>query len=78
MGTNDGLPFHVGNPQYFISLWCLMKPVLCKINEYAIVGGSDISLCADMIFMAEDAKIKYAIKRWACHTTVMWVYRLGK
>ena len=40
------------NTQYFMSLWRAMKPVLCKIHGYAVAGGSDIALCADMTFMA--------------------------
>ena len=66
------------NTQYFMSLWRAMKPVLCKIHGYAVAGGSDIALCADMIFMAEDAEIGYMPARvWGSPTTAMWVYRLG-
>ena len=50
------------NTQYFMSLWRAMKLVLCKIHGYAVAGGSDIALCADMIFMAEDAEIGYICK----------------
>ncbi|MGI9464301.1 MAG: crotonase/enoyl-CoA hydratase family protein, partial [Aestuariivirgaceae bacterium] len=49
-----------------------------KVHGYAVAGGSDIALCADMIVMAEDAKIGYMPARvWGCPTTAMWVYRLG-
>ena len=66
------------NTQYFMSLWRAMKPVLCKIHGYAVAGGSDIALCADMTFMAEDAEIGYMPARvWGSPTTAMWVYRLG-
>ena len=45
---------------------------------YAVAGGSDIALCADIVIMAEDAKIGYMPARvWGCPTTAMWVYRLG-
>ena len=61
-----------------MSLWRVMKPVICKIHEYAGAGGSDLALCADMIFMAEDAEIGYIPARvWGSSTTAMWVYRLG-
>ena len=37
-----------------------------------------MALCADLIFMAEDARIGYPPSRiWGTPTTCMWVYRLG-
>ena len=62
----------------FCSLWRSYKPVICKVHGYAVAGGSDIALCADIVIMAEDAKIGYPPARvWGCPTTAMWVYRLG-
>jgi enoyl-CoA hydratase len=62
----------------FFSLWRSFKPVLCKVHGYAVAGGSDIALCADLVVMAEDARIGYMPARvWGCPTTAMWVYRLG-
>lgn len=64
--------------EHFMSLWRSYKPVICKIHGYAVAGGSDIALCADIILMAEDAQIGYPPARlWGCPTTMMWVYRLG-
>ena len=64
--------------QCFMSLCRSMKPFLCKINRYAFAVRSDIALCADMTFMAEDAEIGYMPARvWGSPTTAMWVYRLG-
>jgi enoyl-CoA hydratase len=52
--------------------------VICKVHGYAVAGGSDIALCADLVVMAEDARIGYPPARvWGCPTTAMWVYRLG-
>jgi len=66
------------NTEHFMSLWRSHKPVICKLHGHAVAGGSDIALCADMIVMAEDAKIGYMPARvWGCPTTAMWVYRLG-
>lgn len=66
------------NTQAFMSLWRAAKPVLCKVHGYAVAGGSDIALCADLTIMAEDAQIGYMPARvWGCPTTAMWVYRLG-
>lgn len=66
------------NTQHFMSLWRAMKPVICKIHGYAVAGGSDIALCADMTIMADDAEIGYMPARvWGTPTTAMWVQRLG-
>ncbi len=70
--------FMWANTQHFMSLWHSMKPVICKVHGFAVAGGSDIALCADMTIMAEDAQIGYMPARvWGCPTTAMWVYRLG-
>ncbi|MCE8544731.1 crotonase/enoyl-CoA hydratase family protein [Ruegeria pomeroyi] len=70
--------FMWANTQHFMSLWRAVKPVLCKVHGFAVAGGSDIALCADMTVMAEDAQIGYMPSRvWGCPTTAMWVYRLG-
>ncbi len=62
----------------FFSIWRSYKPVICKVHGYAVAGGSDIALCADIVLMAEDARIGYMPARvWGCPTTAMWVYRLG-
>jgi enoyl-CoA hydratase len=62
----------------FFSIWRSYKPVICKVHGHAVAGGSDIALCADIVVMAEDAKIGYMPARvWGCPTTAMWVYRLG-
>src|SRR5512145_544506 len=62
----------------FFSIWRSYKPVICRVQGYAVAGGSDIALCADVVVMAEDARIGYMPARvWGCPTTAMWVYRLG-
>ena len=66
------------NTQAFMSLFRAMRPVICKVHGFAVAGGSDIALCADMIVMGDDAKIGYMPTRvWGCPTTAMWVHRLG-
>lgn len=66
------------NTRCFMSLWRSLKPVICKVHGHAVAGGSDIALCCDLIFMAEDAKIGYPPARvWGTPTTAMWVYRVG-
>lgn len=70
--------FMWANTQHFMSLWRAIKPVICKVHGFAVAGGSDIALCADLTIMAEEAQIGYMPARvWGCPTTAMWVYRLG-
>ena len=62
----------------FFSLWRSYKPVICRVQQFAVAGGSDIALCCDVIVMEEEARIGYPPARvWGCPTTAMWVYRLG-
>ncbi|MEQ9694143.1 crotonase/enoyl-CoA hydratase family protein [Shimia sp. SDUM112013] len=88
-GTNPGVQdmpwdpikdyqFMWQNTQDFMSLFRALKPVICKVHGFAVAGGSDIALCADLTVMAEDAQIGYMPARvWGSPTTQMWVYRLG-
>lgn len=70
--------FMMRNTELFMSLWRSHRPVICKIQGYAVAGGSDIALCSDLVVMAENAEIGYMPSRvWGCPTTAMWVYRLG-
>ena len=63
---------------HYMSLWKSYKPVICKVHGYAVAGGSDIALCADIVIMEDQAKIGYPPARvWGCPTTMMWVYRIG-
>lgn len=66
------------NTDLFMEIFRSLKPVVCKVQGYAVAGGSDIALCSDIIVMAETARIGYMPTRvWGCPTTAMWVYRLG-
>jgi enoyl-CoA hydratase len=88
-GANDitqGMPwdpmkdytFMMRNTELFMSLFRSKRPVICKVQGFAVAGGSDIALCSDLVVMAEDARIGYMPTRvWGCPTTAMWVYRLG-
>ncbi len=67
-----------GYTEDFMALFRSYKPTICKVQGYAVAGGSDIALCCDLVVMAENAKIGYPPARvWGCPTTAMWVYRLG-
>src|SRR5262249_43446735 len=70
--------FMMRNTERFMSLFRSKRPVICKVHGFAVAGGSDIALCADIIIMADDARIGYMpVRVWGCPTTAMWLYRLG-
>jgi enoyl-CoA hydratase len=65
------------NVRAFMSLWEGPKPVIAQVHGYCVGGGTDMALCSDLIYVAEDAQIGYPPARvWGEPTTVMWVYRL--
>jgi enoyl-CoA hydratase len=43
------------NMQRFMKLWECPKPVIAQVHGYALGGGTDLVLCSDLIFMAEEA-----------------------
>ena len=62
----------------FMGLWRGAKPTIAKVQGYAVGGGSELALCADLVVASEDARIGTPYSRvWGCHLTGMWVYRLG-
>ena len=66
------------NVRAYMSLWESPKPVIAQVHGWCVGGGTDLALCSDLIFMAEDAEIGYPPARiWGEPTTMMWVYRLG-
>ncbi len=70
--------FMGNNVRRFMSIWECPKPVLGEIRGWAIGGATDLVLCCDLLYMAEDAHIGYAPSRiYGTPTTMMWVYRLG-
>lgn len=53
------------------------KPTLCKVHGYAVAGGSDLALCADLLVIAADAKLAYPPSRvWGVPTTPAWPAKL--
>lgn len=62
----------------FMSLWNSPKPVIAMVHGWALGGGSEMALCADIVIMSEDARIGTPYSRmWGCHHAGMWVHRLG-
>lgn len=70
--------FMNANVQRFMKVWRCPKPVLGEIRGWAVGGATDLVLCCDQLFMADDAHIGYAPSRiFGTPTTMLWVYRLG-
>ncbi len=66
------------NVERFMKIWDCPKPVLGAIHGWAVGGATDLVLCCDLLFMAEDAYIGYAPSRiFGTPTTMLWIYRLG-
>jgi enoyl-CoA hydratase len=66
------------NVRAFMSLWESPKPVIAQLHGWCVGGGTDMALCCDLVYVAEDVRIGYPPARvWGEPTTVMWVYRLG-
>jgi enoyl-CoA hydratase len=66
------------NVQRFMKIWHCPKPVIGQIHGFAVGGATDLVLCCDQLFMADDAYIGYAPSRvFGTPTTMLWVYRLG-
>jgi len=66
------------NVRAFMSLHRATKPVVCKVHGFCVGGGTDLALCADLMVVAQDAKIGYPPARvWGSPTTALWAYRLG-
>ena len=43
------------NVRAYMSLWESPKPVIAQVHGWCVGGGTDLALCSDLIFMAEDA-----------------------
>ncbi len=66
------------NVERFMKIWHGPKPVLGEIHGFAVGGATDLVLCCDQLFMADDAQIGYAPSRvFGTPTTMLWVHRLG-
>jgi len=66
------------NVRRFMKLWEIPKPVIAQVHGWCVGGGTDLALCSDLIFMADDAYIGYPPARvYGTPTSMIWVYRLG-
>jgi enoyl-CoA hydratase len=61
-----------------MGLWRGLKPTIAKVHGWAVGGGSELALAADIVIAADSARFGTPYSRvWGCHLTGMWIYRLG-
>jgi enoyl-CoA hydratase len=66
------------NVARFMKIWECPKPVIGQVEGWALGGATDLVLCCDQLFMADDAVIGYPPARiFGTPTTMLWIYRLG-
>jgi enoyl-CoA hydratase len=66
------------NVARFMKIWECPKPVIGQVEGWAVGGATDMVLCCDQLFMADDAVIGYPPARiFGTPTTMLWIYRLG-
>lgn len=61
-GMWDPVRDYVGmsrNVRAYMALWESPKPIIAQVHGWCVGGGTDMALCSDLIFMAEDAQIGY-------------------
>ena len=69
---------HTSYLNAFMGLWRGSKPTIAKVHGYAVGGGSELALCADLVVASDCARFGTPYARvWGCHLSGMWVYRLG-
>jgi enoyl-CoA hydratase len=75
--VRDYLGMH-RNVEGFMRLWRSPRPVVAAVHGWCVGGGTDLLLCADLVVVAEDARIGYPPARvWGSPTTALWAYRIG-
>lgn len=61
-----------------LSVWRSHIPVIAKVAGVAVGGGCRLASCADIVVIADDARIGYTPARaYGCTGTAMMVYALG-
>lgn len=54
------------------------KPTIAQVHGAAVAGGSDITLCCNLVVMVDDVRIGYPPSCvWGCLMMAMWAYQVG-
>jgi len=64
--------------EHWLRLRDLPKPVISMVHGYCLAGGSQLAICTDMIFVAENASIGFpSIPAGAGYVSSFWNWMVG-
>lgn len=62
----------------WLTIWDLMKPVVCKVQGACLAGGTEIMSLCDIVFAADDARIGYpATRGMSCPDTAFFPWKMS-
>lgn len=62
----------------WMTIWDLMKPVVCKVHGHCLAGGTELMSMCDIAFVAEDTQIGYPPMRGMTTPDLMYFpWKLG-
>ncbi|MBI3247981.1 MAG: enoyl-CoA hydratase/isomerase family protein [Deltaproteobacteria bacterium] len=85
-GDKSGKPFTIDDDrrilQWYIENWLrlrdLPKPVIAMVHGYCLAGATQLCICTDMIFVAENARIGFpSIPAGAGYVSAFWNWMVG-
>jgi len=85
-GTSSGKPFTIDDDrrvlQRYVENWLrlrdLPKPVIAMVHGYCLAGASQLCICTDMIFVADNARIGFpSIPAGAGYVSAFWNWMVG-
>lgn len=75
MGTRTGMQQIV---DYFMYFWNMAKVTVAQIHGYALAGGCELAMMADLVVAADDAQLGHPGNRFGTSRTgVIWPLVLG-
>jgi enoyl-CoA hydratase len=61
----------------WLTIWDLMKPVVCKVHGACLAGGTELMSMCDIVFAADDARIGYpAVRAQASPDTAFFPWKM--
>ncbi len=66
------------NVEHWLRLRDLPKPVIAMVHGYCLAGATQLCICTDIIFVAEDARIGFpSIPAGAGYVSAFWNWMVG-
>lgn len=66
------------NQADIVTMFDIHKPVVAKVHGHCVNGGTDLALMADLVVVAEDARIGFpAVRAQGSAPCHMWTYLVG-